>query len=144
MAKYYPKVKIAYGKTWVGNESGDAVEKSAALLPATWESGKVPTSTETEGVFEWGTGGGGGSTGLNPRMFNTIVVQSATQTAPPDAWTSNIGDLYYVTQGDLNTAWADFYRVIIECTAIDDNGIATWSVWTPTDNIGYLESGELV
>ncbi len=55
------KVKIANGKTWVGNSEGNAVERAAALLPGEWEVGKVPTSTETVGEFTWGDGGGGGS-----------------------------------------------------------------------------------
>ncbi|OQA51508.1 MAG: hypothetical protein BWY47_00049 [Bacteroidetes bacterium ADurb.Bin302] len=79
------KVKIANGKTWVGNSEGNAVERAAALLPGEWEVGKVPTSTETVGEFTWGDGGGGGNSDLT-----SSVLEGYWGLIPPEAYEPTI------------------------------------------------------
>lgn len=46
-------IKISTNKTFVGDEFGNAVENTIALLPESWVTDKLLESTSTEGEFNW-------------------------------------------------------------------------------------------
>ena len=50
-----PIIKLTENKTFIGDESGLAIEISSAILPDIWEAGKVPAASSIEGTFEWAT-----------------------------------------------------------------------------------------
>lgn len=94
------KINLSEKTTFVGDVNGVATEKPVATLPETWESGKVPTSTDVIGVFEWGSGGGGGA----------MSFKSASRIAPPESGVTPVkGDMYVLPyNGAGYTAWESF------------------------------------
>lgn len=144
------KIIIDTNKTYVGNNASQATEKTIALLPETWEEGKVPVSTGIEGIFEWGDGGSGGSgESLGGRsgasFYDVIPVESATLTTPPSNPPQDA--LYYLSlPGEYYTAWQDLQNVILQAHFAIPDGESTpeltWRVWAPTDSLGLPTNNE--